>query len=294
MITLIANFNINSRERYLRMIDSYDSIKDLCFSEYVINIRGSYKHIASEFLQHKLELKKFDIHHLESSKGWLHDTLQISRHVTTPLIFVWIEDHIYMNSPEFFRGVVNDMLHHNIDYLEYSWFGGGLLASSFSTLPTSSTHYISYLDYGVEEAMTRNNFYLENFNDGVYIISLVSIVGLKLFHRLLSERVPLFLRWPKYTPFNFEKRWDDIYWLPFRLAIPNQELFAPIDDDNHFKGNCLIARGIYPCRVSRNELLKYRSPAPIRVAKTFLKSNNLIFTISRKVYHLFRSLPYQL
>jgi len=68
----------------------------------------------------------------------------------------------------------------------------------------------------------------------------------------------MFLRnYTKFLPFSFEKRPDDLQWLPIRYALPKYELFASIDANPSNNNNyCLQARGIYPKRVLREEALE--------------------------------------
>ena len=77
-----------------------------------------------------------------------------------------------------------------------------------------------------------------------------------LFSRILHSKKPYLRRWPKITPFDFEKRWDDTWILPILIGVPKFEMFAPIDDDNQYPGSSLFSRGLYPIRISRDALQK--------------------------------------
>ena len=77
--------------------------------------------------------------------------------------------------------------------------------------------------------------------------------------KIINSSHPILKRWPKSTPFNFEKNYFDTFVLPYKLGVPKFELFAAIDDDNLYRGSSLIKRGLYPSRVGRDELLQLRS-----------------------------------
>ena len=53
-LAIFANFFINNEERLQRMKDSFYSFKDINSNEWIINIRGKFKHHAGEFLKNEL------------------------------------------------------------------------------------------------------------------------------------------------------------------------------------------------------------------------------------------------
>ena len=71
-LVIFANFRIDNKERFLRMQDSFFSFKDISAEKWVINIRGSYKEQATNFLHEHLQNKLYH-YDIESKKGWFHD-----------------------------------------------------------------------------------------------------------------------------------------------------------------------------------------------------------------------------
>jgi hypothetical protein len=58
MIDVFANFNIDSKERFKRMKDSFFSFNDCkIINKWVINIRGKYKRSAKNFLLKNIKKK---------------------------------------------------------------------------------------------------------------------------------------------------------------------------------------------------------------------------------------------
>ena len=53
LLSVFANFRIDSEERLLRMQDSFWSFYEEDIDKWVINIRGDYKKEAGEFLKKK-------------------------------------------------------------------------------------------------------------------------------------------------------------------------------------------------------------------------------------------------
>jgi len=251
-LTIFANFRMDSEERLLRMKDSFESFKDATIERWVINARGPYKKQAMIFLEERLG-EKLVAFELESGKGWFHDSRQMFPHMTTEFVLFWIEDHICMQSAVELDSVVSDMSESSSDYLLYSWFSHGLVLSTFDVVPKNELKSLFWLDYGKKENCLRQEKSIKVFGAPNYLISACGIFSDRLFKKIVSKRDPLYRRWPKETPFDFEKKGTDVHWLPFRLAIPKKELFAPIDDDNGVEGSSLQSRGLYPKRVLRSE-----------------------------------------
>ena len=87
-LAIFSNFFIDNEERLQRMKDSFYSFKDIEPSEWIINIRGSLKYEAGNFL--KTQLKDFvQIYHIESKRGWMYDSLTISESINSEFIFYW-------------------------------------------------------------------------------------------------------------------------------------------------------------------------------------------------------------
>ena len=60
---------------------------------WVINIRGKYKEQTKKFLLNGCK-SKINIFHIETSKGWMHDSQKILKYIENDYVMLWIEDHI--------------------------------------------------------------------------------------------------------------------------------------------------------------------------------------------------------
>jgi len=248
-LVVFANFRIDNEERYLRLKDSFFSFKDISAKKWVINIRGSYKEQTKNFLQEHLQ-DKFYHYDLESKKGWFHDTRIMLKDIDTDFVFFWIEDHISMVKVSKYDEILNEMKGNHCDHLCYTWWHDGY-KKKFSFLEAKETSNLNIYQ------MNKKNVKIikKNINQEFYIISCVSITSLKLFKKIILSSHPLLKRWSKETPFDFEKKGSDASFLGFNSAVSKFELFAPIDD-NHGQGPgySLIDRGLYPNRMSRDEI----------------------------------------
>ena len=65
LLTVFANFRIDSQERLLRLMKSFESFQSAGINKWVINIRGEYKTLAGDFLTQKLS-DNLDLFYMES------------------------------------------------------------------------------------------------------------------------------------------------------------------------------------------------------------------------------------
>lgn len=273
------------------MKDSFESFRLASIDRWVINARGEFREAAMTFLSESLGEKLIPFF-LESGKGWFHDSRQMLESIQSEYVFFWIEDHICMCGPDKLNAIIKDMENSEIEYLGYSWFGLGEFLREFNGIPQKECETLIGINYGKEVNVLRQQNALRVIGGKSYIISACGIFSRELFERILMSKRPLLRRWPKETPFDFEKRWDDEYILPIRYGIPRFEIFAAIDDDNKHPGSSLFSRGLYPQRVSRPQLLAIREN--LGAKKRFIRLRNIIkrFTAFQYIWHVFKRISY--
>lgn len=254
-LAVFANFRIDSMERLQRMKDSFQSFHHATIDQWVVNIRGEYQDSALYYLNEKLG-SKLNSSKLESKQGWFFDSQILFKKIQTDYIFAWVEDHICMCGHVNFNKIVNNMSAHGVEYLGYSWFGGGLSIDEFKDIKKNEIDNLYCLTYDKFANRKRQKNALKLINHKAYIISLNGFFHKNLFSRILHSKRPYLRRWPKITPFDFEKSWNDTWILPIVIGVPKFEMFAPIDDDNQYPNSSLFSRGLYPIRISRDTLQK--------------------------------------
>ena len=94
----------------------------------------------------------------------------------------------------------------------------------------------------------------KKLNADFYYTSCASIMTNSFFRKVLVSNKPFLKRWPRYLPFDFEKKSKDNIKSIIIHSLPNRELFASIDDERGENGYSLISRGLYKNRVSRETL----------------------------------------
>src|SRR3972149_2522522 len=276
-LTVFANFFINDEERFLRTKDSFLSFKDISAQKWVINVRGKYKLDVLFFLHDHLG-EKLSAHVLESKKGWFHDSRSLIKEIDTDFVLFWIEDHLNMVDVKKYDEILDEMKQNKVDVLPYSWFSRRKLDIKYNGINSHIGKNIGFFLYDV----TWHFIIEKNVEGGAYIIICVSIFSSSLFKKIINKNDPVFKRWSKKTPFDFEKGPKDTHWLPFVQGIPKYELFASIDDDVHAyknEGLSLQSRGLYPKRVVRNKEMEMRK----RPDKIVLKIYKAIIPLSMRV-----------
>lgn len=237
-LTIFANFCINDEERFLRMQDSFRSMKDINASKWVINVRGKFKFKTLFFLHEYLQ-ERLVPYMLESEKGWFHDTKIMLPSINSDYVFFWVEDHINLVDVAKYQDILNEMKKSDSEYICYSWWFSGQPLEIYKEVKKIELKNI--FTFTLDEKMNRSIH-------KAYVISMVGIFSEMLFKKIIIK--PPLLRWyPKQTPLDFEKGANGSDWLPIRYAIPKYELFACIDDGGDEYS--LQGRGLYPKRETR-------------------------------------------
>lgn len=265
-LTIFANFFIDTQERYLRMMDSFKSFYKIRPDKWVINIRGKFKNEAGQFLKNNVK-ENLILTFRCSEKGWFHDTEQMLGDITSDYVFLWMEDQINIAPIIYFNEVMEDIVKASIDMMWcYTFFN---IDNRFDNIKMLDERSIDYFLFDLDSyAIIQKNY------PGAYIINYATIMKSSLFKKIILTPMQK-LKWPKETPFDFEKDHEHTEWLPLKVAKLKKEMFAPIDDDR--KPNySLQSRGLYPKREGRSSYAivnKYRNfkEKIINTLKKFLK-----------------------
>jgi hypothetical protein len=288
-LTIFANFRINNEERYQRMKNSFMSFKDINAQKWVINVRGSYKLKTILFLREQLGEKLYP-HLMESGKGWFYDTRQIIDQIDTDYVLFWIEDHINLVDTGIYDKILTEMKKNEVDHMFYSWWHNRM-KDKFRYIEKSQTHNLNIYNMSFDNVRIIE----KEIGSYFYTVSVTSISSLMFFNTILDTNHPKIKRWSKETPFDFEKRSTDKIFLPIKLAIPKNELFASIDDDQGNIGYSLISRCLYKENVARDTLKSIEFETSKGKLK-FFKRKIPTFLLNKivHIYNLIQRLKYTL
>lgn len=239
-ISVFGNFLINDERRFERLKKSFLSFYKADIDSWVVNIRGSYKYQVKDFLIKKIN-SNLNISFKDSSNGWFYDTHELLKYLNTEYIFLWNEDHINLKNEIFFNRIVDEVIENDLDHLIYSLHYGGHSVESFSLNESIKSENLIFINCDKKIHLKRINLINQkNLMGHSYIISLISIIKKNLFEKIINSNDPLIKRWPKNTPFDFEKSDLDVHWLPLKIGTTTEEFFKCMDKDWDFNTKKLI------------------------------------------------------
>ncbi len=282
MMTILANMFINSDARFEHLKDSFESFSDSS-DDWLINIRGEKRDEIIAYLKDRLGGKATFFDLLDDSRGWTTNALGMVGRAKHPYILLWNEDHMNIAVQGHLGKVVEEMQLQKAEYLQYSWWRKGRYNDQFEILqPLRGTtidvvtidckawkklrearhdvHLVSLVGIFEKDFLIRllqhDRFMLPAiFRKWLFRIMVVlEQLGLKFDQKEMFDRVNRFLffklrKQSKETPHDFEKTPDRYDVLPVRTALPHEELFVCMDDDDLVdQPYSLATRGLYPVR----------------------------------------------
>tara|TARA_B100000787_G_scaffold166711_1_gene152341 strand:+ start:251 stop:1153 length:903 start_codon:yes stop_codon:yes gene_type:complete len=244
-LAIFSNFFIDNEERLQRMKDSFFSFKDINPKEWVINIRGSLKLEAGNFLKKELG-ENLNLFYLQSKQGWMYDSLIISKKINSDYVFYWIEDNILISSPIDLKNCIMEMKEFDVEHFLYTFFLDEKRNNFDLIEPYKLGKYIK-----VYKLDLKNCSKIRKLAGEFYTVSSPSIMQKDFFIKILLSPKPYLKRWHRNLPFDFEKVSNDNIFPVVWYSLPNKEQFVVIDDNASQPGYSLISRGLYPNRISR-------------------------------------------
>lgn len=133
MLTVFGNLRINSLTRLEHFKSSFLSFNTVS-DDWVINIRGTFRHEAILFLKEHLGEKLNLFEFTDESSGWIAGGLEMLEYAKHNYILVWNEDHLNIAPQPKLIEVVKDMKGKKIDYLLYSWWMNGNVRKAFDNV----------------------------------------------------------------------------------------------------------------------------------------------------------------
>jgi hypothetical protein len=243
--TVFSNMRINNNARLQRFKDSFQSFCDADIPRWIINLRGTHKEAAADFLSAHLAHKLVLTFH-ESEEGWFPDTRKMLDGIETNYVFYWAEDNICLLKSYILNCLVQEMADMNADTMLYTIYMFGNTNKKFDMVHREYGKNIDIITYDGQAYEIMRLRMKENFLP--YTICLPSFFSSTLFKKLVLTDTPMPPEW-KNTPFALEKGAGDPLWMPVRTALSKMEIFAAVDDSQTTPGSSLHARGLYPLDV---------------------------------------------
>lgn len=241
-VNLLGNFMCDSEYRLAVLKLSLASISHLGFSSVVMNVRGVLAEEAISLI--KQFFPNSSCFSFSSRNGWCFDTRLLLSSLPNRPVLLFIEDHLFVGSDISFAAAVEIVDSENADFLIYSWH---------------DDRFFSYLRRIGGSSRVADIDVSGRHPRGAYALPLQSIFGYAFFDKLLKLPAEVFPRFSIYTPFNLEFDVDRLCSMwegRFRVAFPENELFACLDEDNGVEGYSLLSRGKAPGWVRERKVVK--------------------------------------
>ena len=280
--SVVANFYIDTEERFLRLKDSYYSFSKSNISNWKINIRGELKYEVEKFLRSQIKERILDIQFLETKDGWIADTETLLKDIKDKIIFFWIEDRICIQDYKIINELVNEMYLYKVDHMRYTFFHKGQILKVLESVDYNEKKLLKFIELNNKNYEKFNRWYFNKKITPDYLVSLCSFMNIDFFKKNLTVSKNK-NKYNVMLPFNFERSFQETELIPFTAGFLKKELFVSIDDNHGQEGYCLIDRKLYPNRVSKKEL------DAIRKTKTSIYGNKegilkKIFKRFQKIY----------
>jgi len=216
----------------------------------VINCRGDFKNEVYQILKEKLG-EKLIFSNRESKRGWFYDSSKMLSNISNDFVFFWIEDHAKISNKFFEKKDLKVLSYKKIDFIQYSF--------------THQSRFNELAPYIIDKDEKFNYYSIDRSKpkQKIYIISAVGLFPKIFFRKIITSNHPVLKRWPRNTPFDFEKTIFDRIFLPIKIALPRNEMFACIDDDHGQYNYSLLSRGLLKIKFDLRETLKnieYKKP----------------------------------
>ena len=285
---VLGNFFVDSPDRLEQLINSFGSFYDAYkFDRWIINCRGRYAIDVGEFLASKIDSASLLFFSFESKKGWFYDSAWLAQKAPSQNIFLWVEDHVFINSRLKFAQMIMEFESSALDVMGYSWWHQST-RDFFNLLECESdSGLIKGFELDFTDRRQRNLF-----NEArLYVVGMQSLFRRQFFEDCLIKHGPRLRRWHPNLPFDLEKTPDDLRNAKVKVGFLKEEMACSIDDDHGDEGYSLVARGVYP---DTRRVLTYHIESGVKLKiKQGLKSNfpTLLLVVS-SIYKLLRRVTY--
>jgi hypothetical protein len=286
MLTAICNIYLNSEIKYKLFAETFLRVYPVS-DNWLIYIRGKFKDQAYKYIQDTCPLanKNCTFFYDLIDNHWPKSVLIMLEKARYKTVYVYLEDHFLMRTVADFHDVIRDMERNQIDFFKYTFFNLEIGRHNIEKLYPENTRYFYTFEYTQESAPLLKKEYSTFCAYPTSII--VNIEYFRRYMESLSGkliRIPFLIQavmenfffiYPRNRLFwarvnRITKRWKVVFglfptgstyvgermvweanedFLPLKVGILKEELFANWDDDNGNPHSCLIKRGLYPLRL---------------------------------------------
>ena len=249
MITFIWNVRLNTETRVNRLIDIVTQVSLLKYDRISLRLRGSLRYLASEKIAQLIPQEKFTEFIGDSYRDWNMNTLEQVLLADTPYYCVMQEDYFFLSEPNQTNYYLDLCIKNDVDFsmlFNLKFINTKIEYSQMNTDNVLESQFLKIYDY--DENNWDSQARLSHHNS---LIGWPSFFKKNILIKILNSPKPYLKRYPPYSPYNFEKKANQTWILPIRMAHPVFEVIGCIDDDIIIPNSSLINRGLYPKEITR-------------------------------------------
>lgn len=249
----------------------------------IIRVRGRF---ALQFANSFNNNKQIQVMRGEEFSLWRNQTVFDLDNICTPYILLFLEDHIFVGNQQLFKNQLELVVRHDVDLFQYSWFPQyqAWRNCDVFTKGDSVKENIVWADITQETLEELKKTELR------WVVSMTSVFKKEVLIDLLKMSRPIIKKTNPRAPFDVEKSPNHTFYLPLRLALPKQEIFVCVDDDNTIPNSSAISRGIVKNVIENREVRHHSTNSPIQFVNRLSKipiisqlKENIPISMRRKI-----------
>jgi hypothetical protein len=237
-ITAVFNVRINSELRLANFVESVKALLNIENLNFSIRIRGNLAEESLFRMKQILGNQRVNFYGISNYKSWNIDTYEQILEANSECFLLLQEDHFLIADPVYLVRVIEEFRDHKCDFMPLSFFPhhGEFLELLEKVKPGKLHPHLKSF------ALSKGNLQQIPINKRNYLINLIGLFNRKTLIKILLTERPFIKSFNIKTPFNFEQKEKETWFLPIIWAFPNRELFACTDDDHGIEGYSLASR----------------------------------------------------
>ena len=246
-ITFIYNVRINSeirKENLFKVISQLEKVPKVKFS---IRVRGKFSSEIICILRQSCDPNKFTFFEESKNRNWKIDTFEQVLRAQSSFYCLLQEDHMLVSERDKLLTLIMEFISHDADFMPLSFY------PHFQTFihKFRRDNHFKHGKHLRSWRLTKELIRDIPIDERNYLVSLVGIFKREFLIKILLTERPFIKDFDLKTPFNFEQKSTETWFLPIVWAFPNYELFACTDDDHGIEGYSLASRFGYKGSFSR-------------------------------------------
>lgn len=234
-IAFLFNVRINSPERFQRLHSLLEYLGPT--TKISARIRGFFsQNLPRDDFK---DFRFLDIIANSTFQNWKMDLLEQISKLDCDWFILLQEDHLPVIVREPFFAILEECAINSVDFMPISFFPQYLeYANQLKQIRDPSFENSDLRIWGFDKELLR----IVSSTMPQYPVNLIGFFSKKLLVKILVTERPFFKRYSIDSPFDFEQRHTETWYLPIKWAFPKSELFACFDDDHGILGYSLSKR----------------------------------------------------